>query len=134
MNRDEIIEELDKIGKQEKELRGKLKTIDYERNLSNAKQYEGKYFKQADSYHEEHVRCLFVYGIDKENCNPECLSLSYWKDKYSWFEIEYYHSFNPNRWDEDNTEWCEITKQEYDHHYEEVQKRISMAKTGKLKI
>lgn len=56
------------------------------------------------------------------------LSISYWKDnETAYYTIEYYNHFHPKKWDDDIDKWIEITKEEYQLHYDEVQKRISFA-------
>ena len=55
-----------------------------------------------------------------------CILVSYWvpnMDEY--FEIESYHHFYPEKWEEEE-KWNEIGKEEYLKHYEEVQRRISL--------
>lgn len=127
MNREELTGKLDGLIKQEREIRKQLESFDYEERLANAKKYEGKYFKEIDS-HKEHIRCLFVYATDKENCDPIALLISYWADNdVSYFSIEDYRQYNPEKWIEDSDRWIEITADEYLSHYIEVQKRISLA-------
>jgi hypothetical protein len=65
------------------------------------------------------------YGIDEKNCDILSLLVTYYPIESQWFEIECYTLFNPNRYDEDGSKWNEITKDEFDQHYQEVQKRIT---------
>ena len=89
-----------------------------------AKQYEGKYFKEIDDTYTEHIKCLFVYSTDKENCNPMALSIYYWENNNtSHFGIAYEYQFNPKKWG-DGDKWKEISYEEYIQHYNEVQSRI----------
>lgn len=126
MNREKLVEKLINIKKQAEKIRKQLDNIDYEERFNIAKQYEGRYFKEVDNYHNGYIRCLFVYSTDKEQCNPMSLSISYWKDnETAYYTIEYYNHFHPKKWDDDIDKWIEITKEEYQLHYDEVQKRIS---------
>lgn len=125
--REKLTEQLIATKNQLKEIREKLEAIDYKDRLSEAKQYEGKFFKELrDS--DNYVRCLFVYSTDKDRCEPMCLSLNYYLDnETSYFTIDYDNTFFPKKWDEDDDRWVEISKEEYMQHYNEVQRRISLA-------
>ena len=132
MDREELVDKLNAIRKQENEIRKQLNELDYEKNLNNLRKYEGKYYKELDNY-ESSVSCLFVYGID-ENCRLMALNISYWKDnEKSFFEISYYSHFNIED-DEVKCRWIEITKEEYMEHYQEVVKRISFALSVKTDL
>ncbi len=135
MNREKLVEQLIAIREQEKEIRKQLDAVDYEERFNNAKQYEGRYFKEVNDHHKESVRCLFVYATDIENCNPMALCVSYWVgNETSYFEIEYYGHFHPKKWDDDIDKWIEISKEEYQQHYEEAQRRISFAVSTKNNV
>jgi hypothetical protein len=43
-----------------------------------------------------------------------------------YFEIESYHHFYPEKWEEEE-KWNEIGKEEFLKHYNEVQRRIELA-------
>lgn len=125
MIREKLVEQLKAIREQEKEIRKQLDEVDYEEKLNDAQQYEGRYFKEAKDHHKGSIRCLFVYATEKTNCTPMSLCVSYWEEsETSYFDIEYYGHFN---WGGDDDKWVEIDKDEYLRHYNEVQKRISMA-------
>lgn len=123
MERQKLVEELQALNKKKTEIHNQLDIIDYEKNLNAAKQYLGKCYLEA--YNGDCIRCLFVYGIDEKNCNILSLLVTYYPIESQWFEIECYTLFNPNRYDEDGSKWNEITKDEFDQHYQEVQKRIT---------
>jgi hypothetical protein len=128
MSREKLVEQLKAIREQEKEIRKQLDAVDYEEKFNDAKQYEGRYFKEANDHHKGSIRCLFVYATEKTNCTPMSLCVSYWEEnETSYFDIEYYGHFHPRNWDGDVDKWVEIDKDEYLRHYNEVQKRISMA-------
>jgi len=135
LNREKLVKQLIAIREQEKEIRKQLDAVDYEERFNDAKQYEGRYFKEVNDYHKERVRCLFVYSTDKERCEPMALCVGYWiGNETSYFEIEYYGHFYPKKWDDDIDKWVEIRKEEYQQHYEEVQKRIFSAVSTKNNI
>ena len=102
MSREKLVEQLIAIRSQEKEIRKQLDLVDYEEKFNDAKQYEGKYFKESNEHHEECVRCVFVYSVDKTNCTPVSLCVNYWIGQETHFEIEYYGHFHPRNWDEED--------------------------------
>ena len=53
MSREKLVEQLIAIRLQEKEIRKQLDLVDYEEKFNDAKQYEGKYFKESNEHHEE---------------------------------------------------------------------------------
>lgn len=133
MDRKELVEKLNAIREEEKQIREQIDIIDYQNKFNDAKQYEGKYFKEVNPYHNNNVRCLFIYGTDKDRCEPMALSISYWIDnETSYFDIQYYPHFHPKKWnDDDDDKWIEISEDEYIQHYNEVQKRIVFAVSAK---
>jgi hypothetical protein len=126
MKREEIVDKLFELRRQSKELSRQLNELDHENRFQESKKYLGKYFieKQGKSFSDV-VRCLFVYDINKDSCEPMCIGVSYWKNiSDSYFNIEYYGHFNPEKWEEED-QWEEITRAEFIVHYTEAQKRIS---------
>ena len=133
MERKKLVEQLMQLQEQEKQIREQLNSMDYDQRFADAKQYEGRYFKENEEYHKECIRCLYVYSTDKVNCTPMSLCISYWLDNEdSYFTIDFYSLFYPKKWvDDDGDKWIEISKEEYMEHYEQVQRRIVKAiKTG----
>jgi hypothetical protein len=126
MNREKLLEQLTSIRKQEEEISKQIDAIDYEERLNDAKQYEGRYFKDVSTNNKEYIRCLFVYGTDEKNCTPNSLCVNYWENNEEYhFKIEDYDYFRPKHFDEDIDKWIEISKEEFQQHYNEVQRRIS---------
>lgn len=121
-----LVEELKAINKKRSEINDQLEAIDHETNLNKVKQYLGKCYKEV--YNGGCIRCLFVYSIDEKNCDLLSLLLTYYPTEANWFQIECYTLFNPERHDEDDSsKWEEITKDEFNQHYLEVQYRIKKA-------
>ncbi len=132
MDKEKLVQQLIAIREQEKELRKQLDAVDYDERFKDAKQYEGRYFKEVNDHHKESVRCLFIYDTDKESCRPMALCVSYWiGNETAYFEIGYYGHFHPKQWEDDVDKWVEVSKEEFEHHYEEVQKRISFSVSTK---
>ena len=128
MSRAKLVEQLTALKEQEKEIRKQLDLVDYEEKFNDAKQYEGRYFKEANEHHEGCVRCVFVYAVDKTNCTPMSLCVNYWIGQETYFEIEYYGQFHPRNWDEEDN-WVEIDRNEFLQHFNEAQRLISLAVT-----
>lgn len=128
--RDEIVANIENFQKQQEELRKQLDEIEYEEKFADAKQYEGKCFKEHNEEHN-YVVCVFVYDTDKINCEPKSICVRYWKTEDTHFEIEYNQSFYPKKWNEMEM-WTEVSKEEFDKHYKEVLQRIEMAVTEKI--
>ena len=125
--REELVEQLTSIQKKEKEVRKKINSIDYENKLKEAEKNVGKYFIEltgSDGY----FRCAYVYGVDKVDCSPLVLDVHYWKDQEKgWFAIEFSSHFSVRNYDDSEDSWVEIDKETFSEHYEEVQRRISLA-------
>lgn len=122
--REELVKQLTALRKQEDEIRKQIEKYDYDNKFSKVKVYLGKYYKETGIHHDdENNRCLYVYDINKESCELQALSVHYWTDNDTYFGIEYYAHFNPERWDE-NDNWEEITKEEYLIHYNHVQEMV----------
>lgn len=133
LKRDKLVLKILSLRKKEEEIRKQLDEIDYKEKFNDANQYEGKYFKEKTKYHDENVRCLFVYSINNETCEPMALCINYWvNNKTSYFGIDYHGHFHPKKWVDDEEKWEEISKDEYMKHYDEVQLRISLALNKKL--
>jgi hypothetical protein len=126
MSREKLVEQLIAIRAEEKEIRKQLDLVDYEEKFNDAKQYEGKYFKEVNEHHEGCVRCVFVYAVDKTNCTPVSLYVNYWIGQETHFEIEYYGLFHPRNLDEED-KWVEIDRNEFLQHFNEAQRLISLA-------
>jgi hypothetical protein len=131
MSRAKLVEQLTALKEQEKEIRKQLDLVDYEEKFNDAKQYEGRYFKEANEHHEGCVRCVFVYAVDKTNCTPMSLCVNYWIGQETHFEIEYYGHFHPRNWDEED-KWVEIDRNEFLQHFNEAQRLISLAVTPNI--
>lgn len=127
MSREKLVEELIALQEQEKEIRKQLDALDYEERFNDAKQYEGRYFREVNRS-KEYIRCVHVYGTCKERCEPLSLLVSYWNEEgINSYQIESYNHFYPKKWGDETDVWEEITEEEYHQHYEEVQKRITLA-------
>jgi len=126
MKREEIVDKLFELRRQSKELSRQLNELDHENRFQESKKYLGKYFiEKQDKSLSDCVRCLFVYDINKDSCEPMCICVTYWKNMSdSYFNIEYYLHFNPDKLEEVD-QWKEINRSEFMVHYTEVQKRIS---------
>lgn len=127
--KDDLVSKLIQVRNEEKALRKQLAQLEYEEKYQKNIEYLGRYFKEKSLRKSEndYVRCLFVYEIDKQNCEPMCLCVTYWKGiEDHHFGIEYYSHF---RYETDPEEysctWEEITKEEFYIHYNDVQRRIS---------
>ena len=128
--RDDLVSKLIDLREQEKTLRKQLDDLDYEDRFDRAKKYEGRYFIENNERTPGYIRCVFVHNTNSESCNPMCILVSYWEpnmDEY--FEIESYHHFYPEKWEEEK--WNEIEKEEFLNHYNEVQRRIELAVSRK---
>jgi hypothetical protein len=129
--RDDLVSKLIDIREQEKTLRKQLDDLDQEDRFAKAKKYEGRYFIENNERTPEYIRCVFVHNTNTESCNPMCILVSYWvpnTDEY--FEIESYHHFYPEKWEEEE-KWDEIGAEEFLDHYNEVQRRIEFAVSRK---
>lgn len=124
--RQQLQEELNVLFKKQAEIRKALEILDYESNMEKAKEYIGKYYKETGNT-EDFVSCLYIYGINNDNCDPIALNISYYGNTNEYYNISHYTHFNPNKWTEDKDKWIQITKEEYASHYQEVQKRINLA-------
>lgn len=135
-NRAILVEELQRLQKQEDNLRKKIDDIDYKKKLAAVMKYEGKYFmeEEGEGAHK-HISCMFVYAIDSTSCELKSIAIRYWEDKDNYFGIEFSALFNPEKYRDEK--WIEISKEEFEKHYQEVQKTIIRAlttkKTKKLK-
>ncbi len=125
--RDEIIKRLNSVQKKEKAIRKELESLDYDNRLKDAMQYTGKYFKKNDTKESEYFRGMYIYGVDKETCQPKGLEISYWSDKDDWFSIENEYNFTMRGYDDEKDRWIEITKEEFELRYSQVQARINKA-------
>ncbi len=123
--REEIVGRLNALDYQRKEVRKELEVLDYESKLAESKKYEGKYYKTIEKFHPQHFRCAYVYTVCTESCEPKAIEISYWADKYDWFNIENEHNFRLRGYDDDEDTWTEITKEEFDEHYSQVHDRIN---------
>lgn len=126
--REEIISRLQVVRDQEAEIKKELDAYDYADKFAKVSLYIGKYFKEPNIHHENYVRAIFVYGIEKSNCELKSMCCSYWKDRPDdWFEIEFNNLFNPKQWDEEE-KWIEITQEEFMQHTTEVMNKIENIK------
>lgn len=130
MEKEDLRKHLLELRKQISETQKLLDSFEYEERISEAKKYIGRCFEEKNNHpNREYIRCLFVYGFDKESAENNSLLVSYWKEyESSYFTLEHYGHFNPKNW-ENEDEWQEITKEKFMEHYEQVQKRISMSIT-----
>jgi hypothetical protein len=129
--RDDLVSKLIDVREQEKTLRKQLDDLDQEDRFARAKKYEGRYFLEKDEITPEYIRCVFVHNTNTESCNPMCILVSYWgPNMEEHFEIESYHHFYPEKWEEEE-KWNEIGKEEFLKHYNEVQRRIELAVSTK---
>jgi len=117
MKRQDIVKELNIAQEKARELRNQLEEFDREERLKKANSYLGKCYIASDEM-SDYIRCLYVYNVN-EQCIPDTVYVSYFKDSNVHFQIESYGSF-PG-YDEDDNKWVEISKQEFENHYNHVQ-------------
>ncbi len=125
--RQEILDRLNALRDQAKEVKKELDDLDYTDRLANAIVYRGKYYKEIQKYHDEYFRGVYVYNIDLETCECKGMEISYWSNKDDWFSIQNEHDFKVRGYDDDEDTWIEITKEEFDNHYSQVHSRINKA-------
>ena len=123
--RDQLVEKLDALRSEEGQLRKKIDMIDYEEKFAVSNQYVGRFFKENHTHDDGYRTCLYVYGVEKVNCQTESLSISYCVDHNHHFDVDYSTFFHPRYWDEED-KYSEITKEEFLVHYAEVMKRIEL--------
>jgi len=123
--KNKLVNQLIELKKQEDVLRKQIEALNHDEKMSESKKYLGKYYQEIDN-NKENIRCLFVYDIDKKNCEPKSLCVSYWKGDSSFFGIKTYEHFNPEKWHE-NEKWKEISKKVFEKHYTEALRKIAVA-------
>lgn len=69
--RDNLVAQLIEIRKQEKEISDQIIKIDREERFTKNNNFVGKFFKKDDDY----PSYIFIYGIDKESCELQMLSI-----------------------------------------------------------
>jgi len=127
--REKLTKELQNLRKQISGIRDQIDKIDYDKKYSNALKYKGLYYKQATRVRDkEYIRCVFVYDVDKESCGLKSIEINYWEDS-DHFTIEYYHYFKPDDKD-DYDKWEEISKKEFEMHYNKVKIRCEQLIMG----
>lgn len=127
MQREKLAEQLAEINQKRDEVLKQIQLLDHDENLKIANQYLHKCFIEKNEHHDAYIRCVYIYAIDEESCEPQAISLVYWKNiENAWFTIEFTNSFNPTKWEETDS-WSEISKEEYLDHYQQVKKRIDLA-------
>lgn len=119
--REELLSQLGELDKQTRVVRKQIEDIDHTKIIEDLNQYNGKCFRERNS--QDYVRCLFVYGIDEENRDTKSILISYFQDQNDHFQIEYYHLFNPKKYNDEDL-WYEVSKEEFDLHYSNVTKMI----------
>lgn len=122
LRREDIVKELNVFQKKVSELRNRLDEFDKEERLKKANSYLGKYYIASEDALTGYIRCLYVYSISEE-CIPNSVIVTYFNDSDAHFSIEFYSHFNPGYYDDEDN-WSEISKQEFENHYERVQELI----------
>ena len=120
-SREKLVEQLNSLRLQQSEVREKLDKLDYTERIQEASKFIGKCFIEKEPHDETYVNCLYVYGVDKEDCREDALRILYYKNARNYFQIDHYYQFDNN----EKGEYSEITKEEFMNHYNEVQKIIS---------
>lgn len=126
--REELQSKLQVLDEKRAKIYNEIKLLNYKSRLEDASKYLGKYYIEVDKYSNNYIRCIYVYSIDKENCCPISLEVSYWNDNsISYFTIASNTNFFPSKWEEFDGEdnWNEITRKDFMKHYNLVQKEIS---------
>ena len=129
MDREKLVEEINELEGKARELRKKVESLDHKENLNKISVYKNRFFIHEPSKNggnERYFRLIYVYDIDEERCTVKSIEINYYVASEDWFEIQYYEHFNPIRYD-DYEEWVETSKEEYDKHFLEVQRRINQA-------
>lgn len=128
LTRGELQSKLQALDEERGKIYNELDLLSYKSRLEDASKYLGKYYMEVDKYSSKSVKCIYVYSIDNENCNPISLEVGYWNDEsISHVEIKSHTSFFPSKSKEFDGEdtWNETTKKEFMKHYDLVQKEIS---------
>jgi len=132
-NREKIVKEIDFLRNEIKEKREILDKIDYDNKFNKAKEFVGKCFiQEEEADNSNYIRCYFIYGVTENNCTSKTLEVSYFNDCDSHFEISDTQSFYPNEKEDSFYVYKEITKEEFDLHYNKVKELIENSLTSKI--
>jgi len=123
MNREQLVDQLNNLSKQQKEIRDQIDKLDYDERLSQASQFLDKYFIEVDK-NSDQVRCAYVYYVNLEDCQNQYLLITYYKDSETFFSIEWINNFTLLNY-KDEISWSEISKEEFLIHYNNVQNKIN---------
>jgi len=121
-DKEELLEQLKILKEKQKELEKQIRDVDHVDLYAKNKQYVGKCFMSHDGC--DCIRCVLIYDI-KTDCTWMSLEIYYYPEVETHFNIEYIDYFNPIN--DEFFKWIEITRKEFDEHFEEVQKRINLA-------
>ena len=127
--RDELVTLMRDHQAKEQAIREQIEEIDFVDKKAKLESYIGKCFIENELGDVTvYVRCLLVYGIDLERHTLRSICVDHWEDnEESHFAIEYMDHFNPTRFPEDDDNWKETTREEFDKHYQAVQNKIGQA-------
>jgi hypothetical protein len=128
--REQLVEKMNILSSQLKDIRDELEKFDFESKFNDAKQFLGKCYIETDLDVDE-IRCFYIFGISEINATLNCLEIFYFKNTPTYFEIRYNYTFHPVN-DRDYADYQEITKEEFDAHFEIVKEYITNIKNTKL--
>jgi hypothetical protein len=124
--REELVEKINILNNQLREVRDELEKFDFESKFNDAKQFLGKCYIESDLDTDE-IRCFYIYAISENNATLNSLEIFYYKDTPTHFQITHNDNFHPVN-DRDYADYQEITKQEFDSHFEKVNQYITNIK------
>lgn len=133
LTREEIEKRRKDIEIEDQNLIGMLNDLDRDRRVGYLNQFVGKCYKQKHFEPGAFINscsCLMVYKVDEKRLKAWSISVTYWDNDPEfipeYFGIESSDLFDPEN--EDMKKWIEITKEEFNTHYNEVEKRINLAR------
>jgi hypothetical protein len=129
--REQIVEEISYLKEQLEKKYQKLNEFDFESKFNNAKQFLGKCYIEIDINNSDYIRCFYVYEVDEINATLNSLEIWYFKSTNQHFQITHSNHFHPIN-DRDYSEYKEITKEEFDAHFEIVNEYITNMKNTEL--
>lgn len=122
--RNNIINNLQKLKEEENVLLNQLKKLDYEKKYKEAKKFVGSYFQEI-SKNKTFIICTHVYGVRESDCSLLSIKIYYFSDEPTYFGIENCSYFKQK---DENGKIAhrKISKDSFDKHYKIVQNRIDL--------
>lgn len=116
-----LVGELQSLLKKVSAIREQIEEIDYSERFSKASKYVGKCYSLSDEY----IHSIFIYGINKDTCRLESLSIhDFSNGEGNNFSIEQYTLFMDSPEEDKDYIYKEISKQQFDEQFNIIQKEI----------